>query len=319
MEEGRLPYNTYVRCTKKILTCPAGGIARADYAGGVSRMQLGAEALIISSVSVTRGSGPLLKLGFYRCINALLAAGAEPESLQVQGQLPTEMTEQELKDALRLLDELCRGKDMTLLPGDLQVSSYVSAPCLGLTAFGRRTGEKAAPHPGDALLMVGSVGLLGSGLLTGLCREQLLKRFSADFLKQAEEKLFKGDIRPITRKLLPKASILPVAEGGVLAALWDLKTASGLGFQVDLRSMPMYQEVVEITEYLEVNPYRLAGDGAVLAAVQDPEKALEALLEAGFDAAVIGTITEGPAGDIRKDDEISSISRPEQDELYKFL
>jgi hydrogenase maturation factor len=81
----------------------------------------------------------------------------------------------------------------------------------------------------------------------------------------------------------------------------------------------MYQEVVEITEYLEVNPYRLAGDGAVLAAVQDPEKALEALLEAGFDAAVIGTITEGPAGDIRKDDEISSISRPEQDELYKFL
>jgi hydrogenase maturation factor len=229
------------------------------------------------------------------------------------------MTEQELKDALRLLDELCKGKDMTLLPGDLQASSHVSVPCLGLTAFGRQTGETAAPHPGDALLMVGSVGLLGTGLLMGLCSEQLLKRFSAGFLEQAERTLLKGDIRPITGALLPEAYMLPVAEGGVLAALWDLKTASGLGFQVDLRSMPMCQEVVELTEYLEVNPYRLAGDGAVLAAVNDPKKALGALLEAGFDAAVIGTITEGPAGNIHKDEEISSISRPDQDELYRFL
>lgn len=320
MDEGRLPYNTYVRCTDKTLTCTAGGIARADYSGGVSCMRLHEDTLCMSSTGTAFYSSALLEMSFYRCVNALLAAGGRPQALTVHIHIPQRMEERDLREHMRMLDALCAGHGITLLPGALEATRAAEAPCYVLSAIGKRTVERRVPKPGDALLQVRGAGLFGTGLLLTLRREALLTRFSEAFLLQAEEKVSCADITDITMLLDErKVYLLPVAEGGILAALWDLKSASGLGFEADLRALLIEQETVEIAEFLGVNPYRLAGDGALLLATNEPEAVCGLLAAAGIPVSVIGTVTAGPAGNIKKDDEISSISRPEPDELFRFL
>lgn len=320
MNEGRLPYNTYVRCTDKTLTCTAGGIARADYSGGVSCMRLNEDTLCMSSTGMASGRSALLEMSFYRCVNALLAAGGRPQALTVHIHIPQSMEEHDLREHMRFLDALCAGHEITLLPGTLEVTRAAAAPCFVLSAIGRKAVKRRAPKPGDALLQVRGTGLFGTVLLLTLRREELLTRFSEAFLLQALEKVSCPDITAVTDMLDEKeAYLLPVAEGGILAALWDLKSTSGLGFEADLRALPMEQEVVEIAEFLGVNPYRLAGDGALLLATNEPEAVCGKLAAAGIPVSVIGTVTAGPAGNIKKDDEISSISRPEPDELFRFL
>lgn len=320
MNEGRLPYNTYVRCTDKTLTCAAGGIARAGCSGGVSCMRLSEGTLCMSSAAAFSDKRALLEMSFHRCVNALLAAGAGPRTLMMHIHIPQSMEERELREDIRLLDALCADRGITLLPGTLEVTHTVNAPCFILSAVGEKTVKRRMPKAGDALLQVRGVGLSGTGLLLTLQREALLTRFSEEFLSQAREKAACLDITDITDMLDEKeVYLLPVAEGGILAALWDLKSVSGLGFEADLRALPMEQEVVEISEFLGVNPYQLAGDGAVLLATDEPDAVYEKLKAAGILVSVIGAVTAGPAGNIKKDDEISSISRPEPDELFRFL
>lgn len=320
MNEGRLPYNTYVRCTDKTLTCTAGGIARAGRDGGVNCMRTGEDTLCMSSAGAVSDRKELLELSFHRCVNELLGAGAKPQTLVMHGHIPQNMEEQHLRECIRLLDGLCTAQEMTLLPGTFNVSCKVDAPCFALSALGTQTVIRRIPQIGDTLLQVKGTGLSGTGLLLTLQREELLKHFSEAFLTQTRQKVLQPDIADIAGALGNcRVYLQPLAEGGVLAALWDLKSAGGLGFEVNLRALPMEQEVVEIAEVLGVNPYQLAGDGAVLLVTDEPEMAMEMLAASHIPAAVIGAVTAGPAGNIRKDDEISSISRPEPDELFRFL
>ncbi len=320
MNRGMLSYNTYVRCTQKTLTCPAGGIARAEYSGGVSRMTAGESDLCISSSSIASDKKTLIELGFFRCVNGLLAAGALPRALLVHIHIPTSMEEQRLREDLAFLDGLCTSRGMTLLPETLEVTGAADIPCFAFSALGNLTQERRKPEPGDALLQAGSPGHWGTALLLELQRERLMTRFSESFLLQARDRLSCPELSRIVEALRgADGHILPLAEGGLMAALWNLKTGGGVGFRADLRAVPMEQEVVEICEFLEANPYQLAGDGAALVAVRNPEPVLKALREAGVMAGVIGAVTVGPGGNIKKDDEISSVSRPEPDPLFRFL
>lgn len=320
MNEGRLPYNTYVRCTDKTLTCAAGGIARADCSGGVSLVNTEEGVLCISSAGGACEDEQLLEMYFYRCVNALCAGGAAGQILSAHIHIPQELEERELRARMQLLDSLCAKHDMTLLPAELCVTRAVSAPCIALSAVGKQTVRRRLPKEGDTLLFAGSAGLFGTGMLLTRQRGALLKRFSESFLLQAQEKVLHPDItRALDVLSETQLYVLPVAEGGVLTALWDLKCVSGLGFEAELRAVPMEQEVVEIAEFLGANPYQLAGDGAALLASDEPEAVCEKLLAAGIHVSPIGTVTHGPAGNIRKDDEISSVSRPEPDELFRFL
>ena len=64
---------------------------------------------------------------------------------------------------------------------------------------------------------------------------------------------------------------------------------------MDLRSIPIRQETVEICEILDLDPYSLRSDGAWLIAVDDAQQALLWCRIRNIPAAKIGETTGGDA------------------------
>ncbi len=172
---------------------------------------------------------------------------------------------------------------------------------------------------GQELVVAGAIGKAGvAAALTGR-RGELEKRFRTDFLetvwKQAKEKL------ELTPKLLMEYNVTEweiVSEGGVFAALWRLSGAYMRGISVSLPAIPVHQELLEVCELFDLNPYRLASGECLLLVADNGGALAAALKERGIPVAVIGRAEKGIARKIWNADRLSYLERPQPDELYKI-
>lgn len=316
----------YVRCSEKTLTPPTFYTERGHYAGDINRaIDKGYNVCTFVGQASAGFSETEIKIGMARALNATDAI-TNVKTVILSAQIPADMPENDLRDAIRLSDRCCEAGGSTLSLGDICVSN-VTAPVFTFTSIAIEREHNRPPKEGESIIMAGTVGNAGVGALLTLKRKELEEHFSGEFLAGAMKKTEDYLIAPIINgicevdygRIFDRVIVIPATEGGVLARLWDLKSGWNVGFNVDLRAMPILQETVEICEYLEVNPYRLASDGAAFIITSEAEDLLKSFQTLNIPAAIIGEITDGNDGNIKKDDEISSVSRPEMDELFRFL
>ena len=50
-----------------------------------------------------------------------------------------------------------------------------------------------------------------------------------------------------------------VSEGGLFSGLWEVASCVDKGIQVDINKIPIWQQVIEIAEFMDINPYLLEG------------------------------------------------------------
>lgn len=115
------------------------------------------------------------------------------------------------------------------------------------------------------IVMLGFAGARIALTLADLHREELQSRFPRHFLK-LEDELQKG-IRTLSAldSLQEKHSdlfcnlaencLVVLREEEVFPALWKLAEGLDAGLDVTLRSIPISQFVIEVCEWLDVNPY----------------------------------------------------------------
>jgi hydrogenase expression/formation protein HypE len=90
-----------------------------------------------------------------------------------------------------------------------------------------------------------------------------------------------------------------VTEGGVVAGLWEMARASGLGIAVCPEGIPIRDETRLLCEAVGIDPLEAIGSGALVVAAP-PERApemVEALGDAGIGAWPIGVFGE-PGGEM---------------------
>ena len=176
-------------------------------------------------------------------------------------------------------------------------------------------------YPGDDLVVAGETGI--SGTLELICREwdKLRTYFSESFLRMGVETLKNCMIseEDVFWKEAGFSALYFTEEGGILSGLWKMAEASGVGLEVDLRSVPIRQETIEICEYFDVNPYYLYSAGALLVGTEHGEALVSHLAAQGIFAAVIGRATGGKDRVIRNGEECRYLDRPKQDEWYRRL
>jgi hydrogenase expression/formation protein HypE len=93
-------------------------------------------------------------------------------------------------------------------------------------------------------------------------------------------------------------SMHDATEGGVLGGLLEVATASDAGVRVDRDRIPMRPEVRAVCEHVGIDPYTSISEGTLIATVV-PARAdpyVDALAEAGIEAAVVGEILPPAAG-----------------------
>ena len=233
--------------------------------------------------------------------NALSAKGVVPMTMRAEILLPPGTDEQTLRIITERICRTCAEPDMKMEDIHAEVTSAVTRPvvtasCSGCPADDTVSCIHKKPSAGnlkaaDHIVMTKWAALEGTWLLASETGERLRERFPERILETARS----------TRKLLSvrrEAEIAghsimeDLAEGGILAALWRLSEHTKKGFRVDLLSVPLLQETIEITDYLGINPYEMRSAGSLLIVTDEPERMIEALENESIPAAVIGRMTE---------------------------
>ena len=141
------------------------------------------------------------------------------------------------------------------------------------------------------IVMTGYAGQKETAVLAERFEDRLRREFPLPVIEAAKK--LASDYEP-PEECMSKAHVR-ITAGGVAAALWILGEKLQSGLNVDLRSIPIRQETVEICEILDLDPYSLRSDGAWLIAVADAEQALLLCRIRNIPAAKIGETTGGDA------------------------
>ena len=182
------------------------------------------------------------------------------------------------------------------------------------------TEESLRPVPGNALLMAGYAGLHGTRIILERKREELLGRFTPEFLASAEEaaEWEMPDAAAFLETLPGVTNVTPLREGGFYQGLWAFMKTGRCGIRADLQAVPIRQETVEVCEFFGGNPYRLDSEGCVIAAAADSGPVVEACREAGIVISVIGEVRPAPEKTVYRDGEpffLERVKRPFLEEL----
>lgn len=251
-----------------------------------------------------------------KCANNLAAAGAKPASAQIAIMLPEDCEEAWVKDLMARITESCVRLGMQIAGGDTNVSFAVQVPIVTITAIGivDREGihDLGMARAGQDLVISKWIGLEGTAFLAKAFQEKLLRRYPAYLVEEAagfdrylsiqEEAQIAGGFGV--------AAMHDLSQGGVFGGLWELAEGAGLGLEVDLKSIPIRQETVEVCEVCGVNPYEMLSGGSLLMTAGDGGALVRALEQAGIPAAVVGKLTEGQDRIVFHGEEKRFLDRP---------
>ncbi len=175
-------------------------------------------------------------------------------------------------------------------------------------------------EPGQDLVVAGYAGLAGSLYLLEARYDELAQWFSVAYLEEVLS--WKG--RAIVPGALDWAS-LGAADweesglGGILASVWLLSGAYGVGVEFHLRRIPILQETVEICERLGCNPYRLYSRGCWLLSAASGIQLADRLARMQVPAAVVGWVNPGITREVISGEGRGCLERPRRDEILKIL
>ncbi|AEH09845.1 hydrogenase expression/formation protein HypE [Candidatus Protofrankia datiscae] len=244
--------------------------------------------------------GSIGDLAVHGTVNDLAMTGARPLWLSAAFVIEEGFPVDELRRVAGDMAEAARAAGVEVVTGDTKVVDTGTADGLiittagvGLVPPGRQLAARRV-RPGDRVLVSGTIGEHGMAVMIArgnLAIDAAIRSDTAAVDALVEELLAAA---PSTRWLRDPT------RGGVGTACNELARDSGLGVLLDERSVPVRPDVRGACELLGIDPLHVANEGRFLAVVP-PEQApaaLAALREhpRGRSAAVIGEITEGPAG-----------------------
>lgn len=177
--------------------------------------------------------------------------------------------------------------------------------------------------PGDELVVAGAVALKGTVLAAERKYDILSKQFSKGFLKDVMSLYGNYGVgEPPMESLAWKkageagaSARYEMGRGGFLSALWKMAEASQVGLRADLRKVPVRQETIEVCEALDLNPYQLFSEGAILIGIPAGAELAEELKRNGLMAAVIGQTNEENDRLLYSRENVRFLDRPAEDEI----
>lgn len=178
--------------------------------------------------------------------------------------------------------------------------------------------QKTDPETAD-IVLAGPIGLEGTCLLVFEQLKVLQKRFPISLLARmmvpGPERCVLGMAQTAVKAASELPPMVSLGEGGFFAGLWELSKKTECGLEVDLQTVPILQETIEITDFFGISPYAMRSGGSILIACSNGEQLAEKLEEKGYIARVIGKLTDTKDKIIRNGEDVRFLDRPQTDTL----
>lgn len=282
------------------------------------------EVFVLSSDPITGTVKEIGSHSVYVTANDLAASGAEPLGIMLTIMLPEETEEAQLKEMMRGVEKACEILHMEVMGGHTEITRAVNQPLISLTGVGKMKKEDlittSGIKPGQDLVVTKWIGLEATSMIAKEREKELLNRFSLAFVEEAKKLDQYLSVLPEARigAASGASAMHDVTEGGIFGALWEMGSGGDVGLTIDLRSIPIRQETVEICEEFGLNPYQIMSSGSLLIAIDDGEELVSKLQQEGINASVVGKTTAGKDRILRNRGEVRYLDKPQPDELYKI-
>ncbi len=282
------------------------------------------KGILFSGASVFGNEKDLGIYGIAKTLNDITSRGAEAIGVEVEIQLPPHAYESRLNTMMKYMESACAKENVQITRVKVITNPMVRCAFVHVTAIG--SVEKDAiiqtskAKAGQDIVLLNDVGTEGALRILDAKRDLLQKRFIPAFFTELENTKKQLNMIGALNVAISRnpSAIHQIGEGGVLAALWELGEAAKVGLEVDLRSMKIRQDVIEICEYIGVNPYKLSSTGSALIVVESGVDLVQALEKAGYQAAIIGQTRDVNQRVILNGEERRFLERPDLDGLWKI-
>lgn len=259
-----------------------------------------------------------------RVLNDLATRGASMVGADVHIMLPPHAYESRLKSMMEHIENAGSKHEVQILSAKAEISPAINKAIVYVNGIGiLKKGEllqSSMGEPNQDIVLLKWIGLEGTFRAMHEKETELKERFVHTFLnqiKQMEAQIFSGKELEIAKRHGASA-MHQITEGGILAALWEMAEASGVGLEVELRNMSIRQETVEVCEFCHINPYQLTSTGSVLIFTERGEELVQKYEEAGIKASLLGRTTALAERVILGGEEKRFLDKPAADELLKL-
>ena len=269
------------------------------------------------------------KYAVVNAVNNLAAAGADVKELMISIVMPEDAEEKKLRQIMEDAANAAVYFGAEIKSGQTEVSPAVKNCIITVSAVGEKINSEnkdteIKPQKGDAIIMTKWIGLSGSAILADEGRDVIDKHYPP-FIRNAGVSFGKLEYLEVVKdaeiaKRCRVKVMHDVSFGGIFASLWELGQMTGHGFDVYLNRIPIRQETVEMTDILNVNPYQMTSQGALLFVTSNADKALEEFEKEGINAQVIGYLKNTNDKVIYNDEEKRFLDLPQTDSIvaYKY-
>lgn len=258
-------------------------------------------------------------------LNNIYAKGAKPVGILSAIIVPTTENEAWLRQLICEIDKACVTAGVAVLGGHTQVSRSVKNAVITITAIGDAELSNIKPsgvvRPGMDIIVTGYAGLEGTAILAKEKKEALMSRFSSAFLDKAAGEMANISVANEAKSAMSAGvtAMHDVSEGGIFGALWELAEASRVGVEIDIKKLPIKQETVEISEFFDVNPYKLLSGGSLVIAAYDGNSVVREIERNNGMAVIVGKTTDSNDRVLLQGDDRRFIEMAQTDEIYKVL
>ena len=280
------------------------------------------EMLVMSTDPITGATKDIGDLAIQITVNDLASSGAEPIGVMLTILLPERVSEKKLRDMMEQVEIACAKANVQVMGGHTEVTEAVTQPLISVTAVGKvKKGQMVSTggaKPGMDLVVTKWIGLEGTSIIAKDHEEELLTRLPKNLVDTAKGFDKYLSVLPESRVAVEcgVAAMHDITEGGIFGALWEMGEASSVGLDVDLKSIPVKQETIEVCEFFGINPYELISSGAMLIATNDGNGLVRKLAEAGVASAIIGKSNSSNDKRVLSGDEVRFLEPPKADALY---
>ena len=278
---------------------------------------------VVTTDPITGADDEVGILGIHIACNDLASSGAEPIGILVTILAPSGTELEDLEKLLKQIKETSAAMKVDVLGGHTEITDAVNRLVLSITAIGKAQKDTlistGGAKPGDSIILTKFAATEGTAILAWLFENELKEEFGEELVDNAKNLL--NSISVVKEGLLAAkygvSCMHDVTEGGVLGALWEIGTASGYGFKIEKRKIPILEETRRICNFLNLDPLRLISSGSMIIVTPDGGELLKVLHQNDIKATEIGCITFEKEFLLIDDDESVKIDVPESDELYR--
>lgn len=284
------------------------------------------EVFVMSTRPVSGTAGDIGAHALMSVANNIAASGADPVGIMTTILLPPKTEESVLRELVKSIADQAKACGMAILGGHTETMEAVREPVISITGVGKTRKESllsaAGAKAGDEIIMTKYAGLAGTAEIAREKEEELLTRYPLSFIREAQDLL---DMYSVTQEAgvardYEITAMHDISECGLFGALWELAAASKVGLEIELSKVLIKQQTVEVCEFFDLNPYMLRSGGSLLITAERGSDIVDALHEAGIEAAVIGRIREDNDKVViyGEDREKRFLEPPRRDEFYKM-